>query len=52
MGDLLGKKKADFNDAMSQYSNIDSADLSISPIWALSFPDKSKDINIIVNYPK
>lgn len=52
VGDLLGRKKGDFNDIMSQYPNVDSADLNISPVWALSFPDKSKDINVIVNYPK
>jgi len=50
--DLLGKRKKDFNQVLSQYSNIDSADLVIKPAWKMSFPDKTKDINIIVNYPE
>lgn len=50
--DLLGKSKKDFKQILSQYPNIDSADLSISPFWKMSFPDKSKDIKVIVNYPK
>ncbi|MFA6523942.1 MAG: hypothetical protein WC264_01185 [Candidatus Paceibacterota bacterium] len=49
--DLLGKKKKDFNQILTLYSNIESADLVIKPAWKNSFPDKSKDIKIIVNYP-
>ena len=49
---LLGKKKKDFNEILSQYPNIESADLVIKPAWKNSFPDKSKDIKIIVNYPQ
>lgn len=52
IADLLGKRKKDFNQVLSQYLNIDSADLVIKPAWKMSFPDKTKDINIIVNYPK
>lgn len=51
VADLLGKKKKDFNQILSQYPNILSADLVIKPAWKDSFPDKSKDIKIIVNYP-
>ena len=52
IGDLLGKSKKDFNQILLQYPNIDSANLSISPVWKFSIPDKTKDIKIIVNYPK
>jgi len=50
--DLLGKSKKDFNQILSQYPNIDSATLTLIPPWKMSIPDKSKDIKIIVNYPK
>ena len=49
---ILGKKKSDFNQILSQYPNIDSAVLVIRPFWKTSFPDKSKNIQVIVNYPK
>ena len=52
INDVLGKKKKDFNQIMSQYANIDSADLTLKPIWKMSFPDKIKDIKVIVNYPQ
>lgn len=50
--DLFGKSKKDFNQILAQYPNIDSAELSISPFWRMSLPDKAKDIKVIVNYPK
>ena len=50
--DLLGKRKGDFNQILSEYPNIDSADLTIKPVWGMSFPDKSQDIKVVVNYPK
>ena len=50
--DLLAKKKADFNQVLAQYPNIDSAVLVIRPFWKSSFPEKSKNIEIIVNYPQ
>ena len=50
--DLLNKKKADFNQILLQYPNIDSAVLVIRPFWKTSFSDKSKNIEIIVNYPQ
>ncbi len=49
---ILGKKKNDFNKILSQYSSIDSAKLIINPFWKTTFPEKSKKIKIIVNYPK
>jgi len=50
--DLLGKSKEDFNQILLKYPNVNSADLVISPFWKMSFPDKVKDIKVIVNYPK
>ena len=52
MTDLLGKSKKDFDQILSEYSEIDSANSVIKPIWENSFPTKSKNIKIIVNYPK
>jgi len=52
ISDLLGKRKKDFYQVLSQYPDIKSADLALKPAWRTSFPDKSKDIKIIVNYPE
>lgn len=49
--DLLGKTKKDFNQILSQYENIDSATLKLSPFWKTSIPEQSKNIKVIVNYP-
>src|SRR3989344_4124380 len=51
VADLLGKSRKDFNQILLQHPNIDSADLTISPFWKTSLPDKAKDIKVIVNYP-
>lgn len=48
---LLGKKKTDFNQILALYPNISSAELVIRPFWKTSFPDKSENIEVIVNYP-
>jgi len=50
--DLLKKPKDELNQVLSQYPNIASAELSLSPFWLRSLPSKSKDIKVIVNYPK
>lgn len=50
--ELLGKAKKDFNQILSQYPNIESANLVLSPFWVRTLPSKTKDIKIIVNYPK
>ncbi|MFA5936644.1 MAG: hypothetical protein WC822_02060 [Candidatus Paceibacterota bacterium] len=50
--DILNKKKKDFNQILSQYPSISSADLVIRPFWKSSFPEKSKNIEVIVNYPE
>lgn len=49
---LLGKDKKDFNSILSEYLNIESASSVIKPAWKSSFPNKEKDIKIIVNYPE
>lgn len=50
-GSILGKSKKEFNSVLSQYPNISTARLSISPLWVRSIPEKSKDVKIIVDYP-
>ena len=50
--DLLGRAKSDFTQILSQYSNIDSATLTITPIWKMSIPSQTKNVNVIVNYPQ
>jgi hypothetical protein len=50
-GDLLGKSRKEFDQILSQYPDIDSAVLTISPPWKMSIPDKTKDVKVIVNYP-
>lgn len=52
VADLLGKSKKDFNQILAQYPSISSANLSLSPFWQMSIPDKIKNIKVIVNYPK
>ena len=52
IGSLLGKAKKDFKQILLQYPSIDSADLVISPFWKRTLPDRSKDIEVKVNYPK
>jgi len=49
--DFLGQKKKDFNQILSTYISIDSAQVTLNPFWKRSFPEKTKDIHIIVNYP-
>jgi len=49
--DLLGKSKNDFNQILTQYKNIASATLKISPMWKTSIPDDVKNIKVTVNYP-
>lgn len=48
VADLLNKKKKDFNQILSQYSNIESAELVMRPFWKTNFPENSKSIKVIV----
>jgi len=50
--DLLDKPKKDFNQILSQYPNINSALVKLSPPWIQSLPSKTKDIKVIVDYVK
>lgn len=50
--ELLGTSKKNFYQILSQYPNINSADLSLSPIWKRSLPNKIEDIKILVDYPE
>lgn len=52
IADLLGKSKKEFNQILSQYPNIDSATLALSPFWKMSISDQAKKIKVIINYPK
>ena len=50
IGDVLGKNKSDFNQILTLYPSIDSAEVIVKPVWRSTFPDKLKDIKVIVNY--
>ncbi|HNW71811.1 MAG TPA: hypothetical protein PKZ36_02040 [Candidatus Paceibacterota bacterium] len=50
--DVLGKSKKQFSQILSEYTNIESADLVVKPIWKRSFPEKTKDIKVKINYPE
>ncbi|MFH1608486.1 MAG: hypothetical protein ABH951_00500 [Patescibacteria group bacterium] len=52
IGDVLGKDKNDFNQILVQYSSIDSAEVIVKPVWKKTFPNKIKDIKVIINYPE
>lgn len=48
--ELLNKPKNDFNQILSQYPNINSALVKLSPPWVQSLPGKIKNIKVDVNY--
>ncbi|MDP2789297.1 MAG: hypothetical protein Q8O46_04645 [bacterium] len=50
--DMLGKKKNDFNQVLSLYPNVVSAEVTFHPFWKRSFPEKASSIKLIVNYPE
>jgi len=52
LSDLAGKEKKDFKNILSTYSNVDSADLTIQPIWESDIPKKTKSIKVKINYPE
>ncbi len=51
IADVLSRSKSEFNQVLSQYPSISSAEVKIRPFWKSSFPDKSESIEVIVNYP-
>jgi len=50
--DMLGQPQKSFNDILSKYPNIDSAQLVLRPFWKTSLPSKLTEIKVIVNYPQ
>lgn len=50
--ELLNKPKKDFNQVLSQYPNINSALVKLSPPWIRSLPGKTKDIKVTTDYSK
>lgn len=50
--DMLGKKKSDFNQVLSTYPNIVTAEVAFHPFWKRSFPEKAKKIKLNVVYPE
>lgn len=50
--DIVGRSKKDFNQILSTYPSVDRADVTIRPVWKLSFPDKEKDITVTVVEPE
>jgi len=51
VNNILGRKKKDFNQILSQFVSVDSAELVLRPFWKTHFPEQSKNIEMIVNYP-
>lgn len=43
---LVGKKKKEFNGILAGFSSVESAEVSLQPIWSSSFPDARKDISV------
>ena len=52
IADLLGQSKKNFKQILLRYPYINSANLVISPFWKIYLPDKTKNLQVIVNYPK
>ncbi len=52
ISNILGKTKGEFDSLLTQYNNIENADLSIRPFWRMSLPDKKEGLEIVVNYPQ
>ena len=50
--DLAGEYKSNFKEILSNYPNIESAEVSIRPFWRRTFPGQHKDIRIeqVVNF--
>ncbi len=44
---LVGKKKSQFQGILAGFTNVDTADVSIRPLWRGSFPENTKDIHVI-----
>jgi hypothetical protein len=49
--EIAGRSKADFNQILSTYPNVSSADVLLRPIWKRAFPEEASKITVTVNYP-
>jgi hypothetical protein len=45
--DLAGQSKTSLNNAVSRFSGIDGAKVSITPFWKRSFPDNPEEIIVV-----
>ena len=52
LADLVNKNKKYFNQILSEYQNIESANLELFPPWMSILPKDESKIKVIVNYPK
>lgn len=50
--DLLGQPKKSFSAILSQYKNINRAELSLSPLWSRTLPEKLEKLDVVINYPE
>ncbi|MFA5933681.1 MAG: hypothetical protein WC795_00445 [Candidatus Paceibacterota bacterium] len=50
--DLVGTYKKDFQKILSNYKNIDSAEVTVRPFWKRTIPDDKKKITIIIKTSK
>lgn len=49
--ELRGRNRKDFVSILSQYQNIDHAELTLFPLWLRTIPDQPDKIEVRVNYP-
>lgn len=47
ISDLLGKHKRNFQNILTNYTNISSAEVVIRPFWKKTFPEEAKDIKVV-----
>ena len=52
ISELLNKQRKQFTQILTLFKNIESTELIFRPFWKKYFPEKSENIEIIVNYPE
>jgi len=45
---LLGAREKDFKKMTSEYLSIDAAELTITPFWIKTIPEKSEKVSVVV----
>lgn len=50
--ELAGHKRPEIKDILSKFSSIDRAEVSISPVWSLSFPKNPNKIKVKIDSPE